>query len=327
MPHTRSRRGIPDVFEFEGVGDVARDWLDKAFGARLRLAGELGTVRHQRADHGTVAFDHLTIGGPVTFDADAMPALVVVDVLGGSVSYTRDGVTDVARDGETILAAGWDMPFSGSGEGYDIRTTSIAGDAPRGGCRRDRPRAVRRPRSSFRSYVPHSRAAARGGGPPWTSSLHFPEVTAALGRRRRVAAPRPHPSRHVPQRRRRRRAPARGRAASSTATARPPYAVPSASSRTAPREELTLEQLARAVAVTPRALQYAFRKAARLHAAGLPAAGAARPGATVPARRLGAVGERRRRPVRLLQPRAGSPRTTARSSTRTLDRRCSSHPS
>ena len=106
MPHTRSRRGIPEVFEFEGVGDVARDWLDKAFGARLRLAGELGTVRHQRADHGTVAFDHLTIGGPVTFDADPMPALVVVDVLGGSVSYTRDGVTDVARDGETILAAG-----------------------------------------------------------------------------------------------------------------------------------------------------------------------------------------------------------------------------
>ena len=113
MPHTRSRRGLPDAFEFEGSGDAARDWLDQAFGAQLRLAGDLGTVRHQRADHGTVAFDHLTIGGPVTFDADPMPALVVVDVLGGSVSYTRDGVTDVARDGETILAAGWDMPFSG----------------------------------------------------------------------------------------------------------------------------------------------------------------------------------------------------------------------
>ena len=23
MPHTRSRRGIPEVFEFEGVGDAA----------------------------------------------------------------------------------------------------------------------------------------------------------------------------------------------------------------------------------------------------------------------------------------------------------------
>ena len=43
MPHTRSRRGLPDSFEFEGSGEVARDWLDRAFGAQLRLAGEFGT--------------------------------------------------------------------------------------------------------------------------------------------------------------------------------------------------------------------------------------------------------------------------------------------
>ena len=51
MPHTRSRRGLPEAFEFEGSGDAARDWLDQAFGAQLRLAGDLGDVRHHRTDH------------------------------------------------------------------------------------------------------------------------------------------------------------------------------------------------------------------------------------------------------------------------------------
>ena len=259
MPHTRSRRGIPEAFEFEGVGDVARDWLDKAFGARLRLAGELGTVRHQRADHGTVAFDHLTIGGPVTFDADPMPALVVVDVLGGSVSYTRDGVTDVARDGETILAAGWDMAFSGSGEGYDIRTTSITADLLATAVAEIDPERSG-PQVSFRSYVPHSRAA----GARWRATVdelaaHYPEVTVALGHAdaslllgHTLLDTFPNDVVDGVT-----RAGARGELYGDS-----PSAVRRALSVIEDRahEELTLEQLAGAVAVTPRALQYAFRK-------------------------------------------------------------------
>ena len=120
MPHSRAQRRSPDTYDFVGTGDEARDWLDTAFGANLRLGGPFGTVRHQRDDHGGVAFDHITIDAHFTFDSDPMPALVVVDVLGGNLTYTRDRTTDLSCDGDTVLVAGWDMPFAGRSDGYDV---------------------------------------------------------------------------------------------------------------------------------------------------------------------------------------------------------------
>ena len=259
MPHTRSRRGLPEAFEFEGSGDAARDWLDQAFGARLRLAGDFGEVRHHRTDHGTVAFDHLTIDGPVTFDADAMPALAVVDVLGGTVTYNRDGVTDTARDGETLLASGWRMPFTGNGESYDIRITSITGDLIEAAIAEIDPERSG-PDVRFRSYVPHSQAAAaRWRATVDELSARFPDVSAVLGR-----------------------ADATLLLGQTLLDTFPNDVVDGVTTGGAPRElyggspsalrralnviedrageELTLEQLAGEVAVTPRALQYAFRK-------------------------------------------------------------------
>lgn len=259
MPHKRSRRGLPDSFEFEGSGEVARDWLDRAFGAQLRLAGEFGDVRHHREDHGTVAFDHLSIGGPVTFDADAMPALAVVDVLGGSITYTRDGVTDTADDGETILASGWQMPFTGSGACYDIRITSIRSELVEAAVAEIDPERSG-PEVHFRSYVPHSRAAAAR----WRATVDelaasLPDVSAVLGPAdatlllghtlldtfpndvvdgvTTIGAPRELYG------------------GSPSAVRRALHVIEERAG-----EELTLEQLAGAVAVTPRALQYAFRK-------------------------------------------------------------------
>ena len=259
MPHTRSRRGLPEAFEFEGSGDAAREWLDQAFGARLRLAGDLGQVRHHRTDHGTVAFDHLSIGGRVTFDADALPTLVVVDVLGGSITYTRDGVPDTARDGETILASGWQLPFAGSGECYDIRLTSITGDLIEAAVAEIDPERSG-PEVRFRSYLPHSRAAAAR----WRATVdelaaHYPEVTAAIGHAdaslllgHTLLDTFPNDVVDGVT-----RAGARGELYGDS-----PSAVRRALNVIEDRahEELTLEQLAGAVAVTPRALQYAFRK-------------------------------------------------------------------
>ena len=128
VPH-RSRRGAPAVFDFEGSGARARDFLDTAYGTTLRLTGRLGTVRHHRADHGTFAFDHVTIDADFTFDAEPMPSLVVVDVLRGDLEYTRDHLTDRTHDGDSVLVAGWDMPFHGRSAGYQIRTTSLTAAA------------------------------------------------------------------------------------------------------------------------------------------------------------------------------------------------------
>jgi AraC-like DNA-binding protein len=126
MPDRASRSDSPDVFDFEGDGDQAREWLDTAYGSSLGLRGQMGTVHHRRREQGGVAFDRLRIEAPIEFDAEPMPVLVVVDVLGGEIEYTHGSVTDRGHDGDTVLASGWGMPFSGSGNGYDVRNTSIS---------------------------------------------------------------------------------------------------------------------------------------------------------------------------------------------------------
>lgn len=128
MPELRSRCDPVDAFDFEGDGDDARQWLDSAYGTSLGLSGRMGTIHHRRRDLGGVSFDRLRIDAPVRFDADAMPVLVVVDVLGGEVEYTHGKVTDRGREGDTVLAAGWDQPFTGGGNGYEVRNTGISGD-------------------------------------------------------------------------------------------------------------------------------------------------------------------------------------------------------
>jgi AraC-like DNA-binding protein len=125
MIQQRARRGPTTDYEFEGTGDDARERLDATFGASLRLTGSMGTVRHCRSDHGGVAFDHLQIDARFDFDSDPLPAIVVVDVLGGDLRYERGGRVDHARDGESLMTSGRGMPFSGSSEGYTVRSTSL----------------------------------------------------------------------------------------------------------------------------------------------------------------------------------------------------------
>lgn len=128
MTQQQARYASPDAFDFEGTGDDASEWLDDAYGASLRLSGSMGVVRHRRVDHRTVSFDHLRIDAPISFDAEPLPSLVVVDVLGGEITYSRDGRTDRSHDGDSVLVAGWDMPFTGGGQGYEVRNTSIGAD-------------------------------------------------------------------------------------------------------------------------------------------------------------------------------------------------------
>jgi AraC-like DNA-binding protein len=121
-------RAASDDFDFEGDGDDARQWLDTAYGTSLGLSGPMGTVHASRSEVGGVSFDRLRIDAPVRFDAQAMPVLVVVDVLAGEVEYTHGRVTDRGRTGDTVLAAGWDMPFTGGGAGYEVRNTAVPDD-------------------------------------------------------------------------------------------------------------------------------------------------------------------------------------------------------
>lgn len=259
MPHTRARRVLPDTFDFEGAGDEARRWLDAVYGTHLRLTGPLGRVRHHREDHGTVAFDHILIGATFSFDSDPMPALVVADILGGVTEYTRDGVTDRVRDGESALVSGWRMPFSGRADHQDIRTTTITAEALMAAVE-DVAADYPWQHITFTSYVPRSAAA----GARWRAtvdelSAHFPaqsdqpahaEASRLLGH----TLLHTFPNNLV------------ARASTSREGRDPGDVTPSTVMRAAriiethAREELTPGDLARECAVTPRALQYAFRK-------------------------------------------------------------------
>ncbi|HEY0643922.1 MAG TPA: helix-turn-helix domain-containing protein [Nocardioides sp.] len=166
MPHTRSRRGSPAAFDFEGTGDEAREWLDSAYGTTFQLTGPVGTVRHHRADHGSFAVDHVKIDAEFAFEAEPMPALVVVDMIRGDLEYTRDHVTDLSHDGDSVLVAGWNMPFHGNSNGYEIRTTSLSAEALTAAVAEVDPDYPWQ-HISFSSYVPRSPAA----GARWRATV------------------------------------------------------------------------------------------------------------------------------------------------------------
>ncbi|GAA1941502.1 helix-turn-helix transcriptional regulator [Nocardioides hwasunensis] len=258
MPDS-ARRSLPHAFDFEGDGERAHHWLESAYGTTLRLRGRTGTVRHRRTDHAAIAFDHLTIGARFEFGSDPMRGLVVVDVLSGDLEYTRDHVTDRGRDGDTVLVAGLDMPFRGRVDSCALRTTTFDVDAV-GAAVQDLVPDHPRQRVSFSSYVPRSAVA----GARWRATVDelatfFPGEESPLGRGEAarllghtlldtfpndvVGAGDPLQS---------------GRDARDATPSTIRRAVRVIEERA--HEDLSLADLALACRVTPRTLQYAFRR-------------------------------------------------------------------
>lgn len=265
MPHSRPRRGLPDTFDFEGTGESARVWLDRAYGTSLRLSGRVGTVRHRRDDHGAFAFDHLRIDAAFSVDSDAMPALVVVDLINGDSAYSRDHVTSYNHDGDSVLASGWDMPFSNASEGFEVRTTTISAHALMSAVE-DLQSDIPWQQISFESYVPHSPAA----GARWRAAVdqlaasvpaatetdpdRADEMIADAGRLLAHTLLASFPNNVMADAVRLEQQAGRSEA-SPTLVAHAMRVVEAGA-----YDDLTLDDLARACGVSPRALQYAFRK-------------------------------------------------------------------
>ena len=265
MPHNRVKRVSDGDFDFEGTGQEAHDWLDRAYGTSLRLSGRVGTVQHRRVDHGTFAFDHLLIDSPFSVDSDAMPALVVVDLINGDSAYSRDHVTSHNHDGDSVLAAGWDMPFTNASEGFEVRTTSITAEALAAAVEDLLP-AHPWQLIDFDSYVPHSEAA----GARWRATVdhlsaavpavqaddpaHAAEAAAEAGRLLAHTLLATFPNDVMAEAVRLEQAAGRGESSPSL-VARAMRVV-----ETRAYDEITLDELAGECGVSPRALQYAFRK-------------------------------------------------------------------
>jgi AraC-like DNA-binding protein len=259
MSQPRTRRGSPDVFEFEGVGDEALEWLDRAYGTTFRLTGRLGTVRHHRVAHGSVAFDHLKIDAKFAFDSDPLPGLVVVDLLGGTSEYTRDHHTDRIHDGETVLMSGWHMPFSGASNLLEVRGTNLSAELVTAAVEEASPDYPWE-HISFTSYVPRSPAA----GARWRATVDqlsaaFPdqddllahaEASRLLGYTLLQTFPN-----NVVDGAERRELDRDSRDATPSTLRRAQRIIEARAG-----EDLTLAALAQECRVTPRALQYAFRR-------------------------------------------------------------------
>lgn len=259
MPENATRRGPLDVVDFEGEGDAARDWLDHAYGTTLRITGPMGTVRHHRADHGLVTFDTLRVDGGFAFDSDPIPSLVVVDLFGGTSEYTRDHRTDRIHDGDSLLMAGWDMPFTGSSDRVEVRTTSLSAEVVTQAVEDVVP-GYPWEHVSFTSYVPRSPAA----GARWRATVDqlsvdfpgedVPQARSAASRLLGHTLLQTFPNNvvgdegAVP--------PSRDPGDSTSATLRRAVAVIEAMAH----EDLTMDALARECGLTPRGLQYAFRR-------------------------------------------------------------------
>lgn len=258
MTHERARRGSPDRFEFEGSGDEARMWLDTVYGTNLRLTGPLGGVRHRRANHDCVAFDHLKVDASFSFDSDPMPTLVVVDVLSGVAEYVREGIVDRVLDGGSVLVSGWDMAFTGSADHPEFRTTSLSPEALFATVEEADPEHPGWP-IIFTSYTPRSPAA----GARWRATVDqvsamlppdaTPDQEDAAARLLGHTLLHTFPNNVVPA------TPPHGDhdgLDDSHSTVRRAARIIEAHAA----EELTPGALARECSVTPRALQYAFRK-------------------------------------------------------------------
>lgn len=255
MPEQVSRSRPPEGFDFEGDGDDARQWLDTSYGASLGLGGDMGTVRHHRRTRGQVSFDRLRIEAPVRFDAEAMPSLVVVDVLAGEVEYTRRSVTDRTGRGDTVLASGWGMPFTGGGSGYDVRNTSISVEALTAAIEDLDPGRTAAD-LSFSSFVPRSPAAAaqwravvdRLGATPSDDEHVHAEVSRLLAHSLLSTFENNIVAAHL-------RGPWHMRDATQATVRRAQRIIEERA-----HESLSMPAIARECAVTPRALQYAFRR-------------------------------------------------------------------
>jgi AraC-like DNA-binding protein len=215
-------------------------------------------VQHERTNHGAVAFDHIRIDASYTFDSDPMPVLLVVDVLRGAIEYVRDGITDRVHDGDSVLVAGWDMPFSGEGDFPELRATSLSAEGLLAAVEEADPDFGQR--LIFTSYVPHSPAA----GARWRATVDqissMLPADATVEQQEAAACLLGHTLLHTFPNNVVVRATLPGVdhdvADDSPSTVRRAARI----IETHASEELTPGDLARECNVTPRALQYAFRK-------------------------------------------------------------------
>jgi AraC-like DNA-binding protein len=155
----RSRVEISDV-------DEMVSFLDEAYGTRLRLSRapeprpHAPVLTHTRFDAGTFVIDELVLPGEVTVSPDPLHRVMVVWPAHGRVEGKCDGLNGRARAGEVALLAQPDLPYDANAE--DLVVTMLLLDpALVAGVATGIPEYVGRQPIRFSSFEPADAASGR----------------------------------------------------------------------------------------------------------------------------------------------------------------------
>jgi AraC-like DNA-binding protein len=120
----RSRAEVFDAAEM-------REFLDTAYGVRLRLREKRrrsGPLKHARTDIGPVIFDEVSLPGELAASPDPLNKVVAVWTAEGKVSGQCGGLTGAAAPGEVTLLSQPDLPYFVQSD--DVHTTTVLLDPP-----------------------------------------------------------------------------------------------------------------------------------------------------------------------------------------------------
>jgi AraC-like DNA-binding protein len=145
--------------EFETTDtEAAEEYLSRAYGTRVRLAGELGgqVLRHSRADAGSFRVDDVQLPSDLGFAVPHLGALAVVELRTGTMECDSGGVTGRLAAGDVFVSAQPGLPYTATTHQVRSRATTlnlaevdrVAGPEKEGPVR-------------FTSFQPVSAAAAR----------------------------------------------------------------------------------------------------------------------------------------------------------------------
>lgn len=245
--------------ELFDAAEIAK-FLDSAYGVRMRLeesGPHSASLTHARVDIGAVAVDDIDLPGELHAQPDPLNKVATVWANHGKVSSQCGGLSGEAVEGEVMVLAQPDLPYSA--HFVDVNSTTMLLDANLvadvAGATTDGEAPVIR----FSSFRPVDQAAAR----LWTDTVSYvkdcvladdntatPLVLGHCSRLLATVTLSTFPNTIVPEPR------SRDRTDSGSVLLRRALSYIEANAA----NDIALADIARAVHVTPRAVQYMFRR-------------------------------------------------------------------
>ncbi|WP_406192286.1 helix-turn-helix transcriptional regulator [Kitasatospora sp. NBC_01560] len=112
--------------------DAARQFLDAAYGSRLRLSGlsEGGLLRYERIDAGLFTVDRITLPGTLSFACEPIDRIVVNDLRAGKLEVSSRDREEQAVEGDLVLNP-VAVPYGARSAGSTIDSVTVDTDVVR----------------------------------------------------------------------------------------------------------------------------------------------------------------------------------------------------